>query len=99
MPIDFAATKSRFHLPEGIVYLDGNSLGPMVKTAPARMEQAMQSEWAEMLIRGWNKAGWMAQPAVLGDRIGKLIGAPPAPWSWATRCRSRSTRPLPRRWR
>ncbi|HLQ20478.1 MAG TPA: aminotransferase class V-fold PLP-dependent enzyme, partial [Tabrizicola sp.] len=76
MPIDFAATKSRFHLPEGVVYLDGNSLGPMVKTAPARMEQAMQGEWAEMLIRGWNKAGWMAQPAALGDRIARLIGAP-----------------------
>ena len=76
MPIDFAATKARFHLPEGVIYLDGNSLGPMVKSAPARMEKVMRDEWAELLIRGWNKAGWMAQPAMLGDRIGKLIGAP-----------------------
>jgi kynureninase len=77
MPTNFAATKALFHLPEGVVYLDGNSLGPMVKSAPARMARAMEGEWAEMLIRGWNKAGWMAQPAVLGDRIGKLIGAAP----------------------
>ena len=76
MPIDFAATKAQFHLPEGVIYLDGNSLGPMVKSAPDRMEKVMRDEWAEMLIRGWNKAGWMAQPALLGDRIGKLIGAP-----------------------
>ena len=75
MPIDFAARKAMFHLPQGVVYLDGNSLGPMVKTAPARMAQAMQGEWAELLIRGWNQAGWMAQPQVLGDRIARLIGA------------------------
>lgn len=77
MPIDFAATKARFHLPEGVIYLDGNSLGPMVKSAPERMQRVMQDEWAEMLIRGWNKAGWMAQPAAMGNRIGKLIGAAP----------------------
>jgi kynureninase len=77
MTTDFAATKAHFHLPEGVTYLDGNSLGPMVKSAPARMARAMEAEWAELLIRGWNKAGWMAQPAVLGDRIGRLIGAAP----------------------
>jgi kynureninase len=76
MPVDFAAKKRLFHLPEGVIYLDGNSLGPMVKSAPARIDRVMRDEWAEMLIRGWNTAGWMAQPAVLGDRIGKLIGAP-----------------------
>lgn len=75
MPIDFAAKKALFDLPEGVIYLDGNSLGPMVKTAPARMAQAMH-EWQDLLIRGWNKAGWMAQPALVGDRIAKLIGAP-----------------------
>ena len=75
MSIDFAAKKALFDLPEGVIYLDGNSLGPMVKTAPARMAQAMH-EWQDLLIRGWNKAGWMAQPALVGDRIAKLIGAP-----------------------
>lgn len=77
MPIDFAAKKALFHLPEGVVYLDGNSLGPMVKTAPGRVDRAVRAEWGEMLIRGWNKAGWMGQPRVLGDRIGALIGAEP----------------------
>jgi kynureninase len=28
-----------------------------------------------MLITGWNKAGWMDQPARVGDRIARLIGA------------------------
>ena len=75
MTINFAATKALFDLPDGVIYLDGNSLGPMVKSAPARMTQALH-EWQDLLIRGWNKAGWMAQPAQIGDRIAKLIGAP-----------------------
>ncbi|WP_136644527.1 kynureninase [Tabrizicola sp. YIM 78059] len=75
MPIDFAAKKAQFHLPEGVVYLDGNSLGPMVNTVPARVDAAVRNEWGEMLIRGWNHAGWMAQPRMLGDRIARLIGA------------------------
>jgi kynureninase len=77
MPIDFAAKKALFHLPEGVIYLDGNSLGPMVKSAPARVDSAVQAEWGDLLIRGWNKAGWMTQPRVLGDRIARLIGAEP----------------------
>ncbi len=72
---DFAATKRLFHLPEGVIYLDGNSLGPLPRAAAARMQERMQDEWGEMLITGWNKAGWMAQPTRLGDRIARLIGA------------------------
>ncbi|WP_037279991.1 kynureninase [Rubellimicrobium mesophilum] len=74
---DFAATKGLFDLPPGLVYLDGNSLGPLPKAAPARMERAMREEWGGMLIAGWNRAGWMQQPRALGDRIGRLIGAEP----------------------
>jgi kynureninase len=74
---DFARTKNLFHLPEGIVYLDGNSLGPLPKAAMARLAQAAQDEWGGMLIGAWNKAGWMDMPGRLGDRIGKLIGALP----------------------
>ena len=74
---DFTATKSRFHLPRGVTYLDGNSLGPLPLAAKTRMAQVMQEEWGEMLITGWNKAGWMAQPGQMGDRIGRLIGAEP----------------------
>ncbi len=72
---DFVATKAMFDLPDGVIYLDGNSLGPLPKAAPARLDRMMREEWGEMLITGWNKAGWMAQPMDLGDRMGQLIGA------------------------
>ena len=74
---DFAATKAMFDLPQGVLYLDGNSLGPLPRAAAARVQQAVTDEWGQMLITGWNKAGWMAQPSELGDRIGQLIGAEP----------------------
>ena len=74
---DFAATKAMFELPEGVIYLDGNSLGPLPKAAGARVQSMMSDEWGKLLITGWNKAGWMAKPTDLGDRVGKLIGAEP----------------------
>lgn len=74
---DFAATKAMFELPEGVIYLDGNSLGPLPKAAGARVQDMMTQEWGKLLITGWNKAGWMAKPTDLGDRVGKLIGAEP----------------------
>ena len=67
--------KDAFILPEGVIYLDGNSLGPMPKSVPARVAGVMTEEWAQMLIRGWNKAGWMAMPSDIGDAVGRLIGA------------------------
>ena len=76
-PLDFAATKALFHLPEGVIYLDGNSLGPLPRAAAARVDDCVQAEWGDMLIGGWNKAGWMDQPARLGARIARLIGAEP----------------------
>ncbi|UWQ90028.1 kynureninase [Rhodobacteraceae bacterium M382] len=74
---DFAATKALFHLPDGMIYLDGNSLGPLPLAARDHVGKMMQDEWGDMLIAGWNKAGWMAKPQDLGDRIGRLIGAEP----------------------
>jgi kynureninase len=74
---DFAATRAMFHLPEGVIYLDGNSLGPLPKAAAARVTHAVTDEWGELLITGWNKAGWMDQPSRIGDRIARLIGAEP----------------------
>jgi kynureninase len=77
MQSDFDATRKLFHLPDGVIYLDGNSLGPMPVAARKRVDACLADEWAEMLITGWNKAGWMDMPARLGDRIARLIGAEP----------------------
>ncbi len=74
---DFAATRAMFDLPEGVIYLDGNSLGPLPRGVAARVAQTITGEWGEMLITGWNRAGWMDLPARVGDRIGRLIGAQP----------------------
>lgn len=79
---DFGATRAMFRIPEGLVYLDGNSLGPLPAAAPARMAQVMEAEWGGMLIAGWNRGGpgsegWMAWPRRMGDRVGRLIGAEP----------------------
>jgi kynureninase len=72
----FQTRRGLFDLPEGITYLDGNSLGPLPKSAVERARATMAEEWGPMLITGWNKARWMDLPARLGDRIGRLIGAP-----------------------
>ncbi len=74
---DFEATRAMFHLPDGVIYLDGNSLGPLPVAAQSRVASMMRDEWGDMLITGWNRAGWMAQPMALGDRIARLIGAEP----------------------
>lgn len=68
--------KDRFHLPEGMIYLDGNSLGPLPKGTTERVQQMMAQEWGDHLITGWNRDGWMEQPARVGNRVARLIGAP-----------------------
>jgi kynureninase len=74
---DFAATRAAFHIPEGMIYLDGNSLGPLPIAATARVAEVVEQEWGAHLIKGWNDCGWMASPNRMGDRIGRLIGAEP----------------------
>ena len=74
---DFAATKARFHLPAGLIYLDGNSLGMLPNTTAARVAEAVTQEWGQGLIRSWNSAGWFDLPKRLGDKIATLIGAGP----------------------
>jgi kynureninase len=73
---DFSATRAMFHIPEGVIYLDGNSLGPLPIAAKARAAKVIEEEWGGELIKGWNTAGWMVQPRKVGDRIARLIGAP-----------------------
>lgn len=68
--------KDLFEIPEGVIYLDGNSLGVLPKGAAARATDVIDREWGQQLIRAWNNAGWMDLPRVVGDRIGQLIGAP-----------------------
>ncbi len=71
-----AAKRASFLIPEGVIYLDGNSLGPLPRGVTERIAQTVTDEWATMLIRGWNDAGWFTAPQRVGDRIGRLIGAP-----------------------
>ncbi|WP_375397148.1 kynureninase [uncultured Sphingomonas sp.] len=73
---DFTATAARFCLPPGIIYLDGNSLGPLPVGAAARAQDVITREWGEQLIRAWNGADWIGLPRRVGDRIAALIGAP-----------------------
>jgi kynureninase len=69
--------RDRFVLPEGVIYLDGNSLGAASKAVFGELEKAAREEWGQDLIRAWNKDGWFEMPLELGDRIGRLIGAAP----------------------
>lgn len=77
MTTDFTATRQHFTIPDGVIYLDGNSLGPLPKAVAARLQSAVTDEWGQMLIRGWNAAGWMEMPSRVGNRIARLVGAEP----------------------
>lgn len=68
--------KEAFILPEGVIYLDGNSLGPLPRAVASRVQSMIADEWGEMLIRGWNGAGWMDQPSRVGEQVARIIGAP-----------------------
>ena len=67
----------QFCLPDGVIYLDGNSLGVLPKTTAARVAQTVTEEWGQGLIRSWNSAGWFDLPQRLGNKIAQLIGAAP----------------------
>ena len=70
-----APLRDQFSLPEGVIYLDGNSLGVLPKTAAARVQQVVTQEWGVGLIGSWNTAGWMDLPQRLGNKIARLVGA------------------------
>jgi len=69
--------RQQFTLPEGVIYLDGNSLGVLPVTAAARVAEAVTAEWGQGLIRSWNSAGWFELPQRLGNKIAQLVGAAP----------------------
>jgi kynureninase len=72
-----AHARERFTLPEGTIYLDGNSLGAMPRAVGPRMREAVEREWAHGLIRSWNDAGWYTAPQRAAARIARLVGAAP----------------------
>ena len=67
--------RHQFTLPNGVIYLDGNSLGVMPNTVASRIAKAVTEEWGQGLIRSWNSAGWFDMPQRLGNKIAQLIGA------------------------
>lgn len=72
-----AEMRERFRLPPDVVYLDGNSLGPLPAHVPGVVESVVEQQWGDDLIRSWNTHDWWTLAARVGDRIAPLIGAPP----------------------
>ena len=71
-----ASMRELFVLPEEVVYLDGNSLGALPRATAGRVAQVVEAEWGVGLIRSWNDAGWITLASRVGDKVGRLIGAP-----------------------
>jgi kynureninase len=69
--------RDRFALPEGVVYLNGNSLGALPKDTPARVAALVEEQWGGTLIGAWNKHGWIDMPQRVGTQVARLIGAKP----------------------
>ena len=69
-----ASLRDAFDLPDGVIYLDGNSLGARPRAALARAADVVAREWGTDLIRSWNTAGWFDLPRHLGNRVAPLIG-------------------------
>lgn len=67
--------RARFQLPDGLVYLDGNSLGALTHGARERVARVVAEEWGQGLIGSWNAADWVSLPGRVGDRIARLVGA------------------------
>ena len=69
--------RDRFKIPPGLIYLDGNSLGPLPLATSERVKRTVEHEWGVGLIRSWNDAGWMTAAERIGDKIARIIGARP----------------------
>lgn len=73
-----AGKRALFALPEKLIYLDGNSLGALPRNVAARVAATIERQWGTSLIKSWNEHDWFDLPRKIGDRIARLIGAPPA---------------------
>ncbi len=74
---ELGAIRAEFLLPPDVVYLDGNSLGPLPRTTADRVEDVLHREWGAHLVRGWSLHGWIELPLRVGDAIAPLVGAEP----------------------
>ncbi|MGZ4780808.1 MAG: kynureninase [Oryzihumus sp.] len=72
-----SGTRERFLVPEGVIYLDGNSLGALPAAVPDVVQDVVTRQWGQRLIRSWNEFDWWGAPERTGDRIGALVGAAP----------------------
>lgn len=70
-----AGWRARFHLPDGLIYLDGHSLGPLPRATAGQLAASVHDDWGGRLIAGWNEAGWIDLPATVGAAIAPLVGA------------------------
>ena len=73
-----ASARDRFDLPSGLIYLDGNSLGPLPRAAPARIAETIQRQWGDDLITSWNKHGWIDWPHTIAAKLAPIVGATPS---------------------
>ena len=72
-----AFARERFRLPEEIIYLDGNSLGPLPAATPLALKRTMEQQWGKDLIASWNKHGWIDWPTNVAAKLAPLVGAEP----------------------
>ena len=70
-----APFRERFALPEGVIYLDGNSLGALPRATAGHIARLVETEWGDGLVRSWNAAGWIEAPRRVGAKIARLLGA------------------------
>jgi len=73
-----AFARERFRLPEGVIYLDGNSLGALPAAAPTALANTAERQWGEDLIASWNKHGWIGWPTRIAAKLAPIVGARPS---------------------